>query len=67
MLQTLDADWLTIESTARYCCVSHWTIRLWIRAGDLKASQRVRKGRVLVSAVSIEKLLERQRPKVFSK
>jgi excisionase family DNA binding protein len=58
--QLLNADWLTIEETARYCRVSHWTVREWIKAGSLTATQRVRKGRILVSAVSIEKLLEKR-------
>lgn len=57
--QTLDCDWLTVAEAAKYCRCSIWTIRERIKAGALKSSQLVPNGKVLISAVSIEKMMEK--------
>lgn len=57
--QSLDQDWMTVAETAKYCRCSTWTIRQRIIDGKLKVSQMVPNGRVLISAASIEKMLEK--------
>lgn len=59
--QTLDRDWLSIDQTAEYFQVAKGTIRNWIKAGVLEASQLVPRGAVRISAASVEKQLERSR------
>lgn len=59
--QHLDTDYLTVAEAAKYCRCSAWTIRERIKAGTLQASQLVPRGKVLISAVSIEKMMEKRK------
>jgi excisionase family DNA binding protein len=59
--QTLDRDLLTVDEAAAYLRVHPMTVRRMIREGKLKASQLVARGRVLIAATDIEKLLEKSK------
>lgn len=59
--QQLDRDWLSVQQTAAYLGCSTGTVRNYIRAGALSCSQLVRRGKVRISAVSIERVLEKSR------
>ena len=58
-IQTLDREWLTVEEAAAYLRIHPMTVRRYIKSGLLPASQPVRRGRVLISAASIGKFLEK--------
>ena len=59
--QTLDRDLLTVDESAAYLRVHPMNVRRMIREGKLKASQLVARGRVLIAATDIEKLLEKSK------
>lgn len=59
--QTLDRDLLTVAEAAAYLRIHPMTVRRMIREGTLKASQLVAKGRILIAATDIEKLLEKSK------
>lgn len=59
--QTLDRDLLTVSEAAAYLRIHPMTVRRMIREGKLKASQLVAKGRILIAATDIEKLLEKSK------
>jgi len=59
--QTLDRDLLTVSEAAAYLRVHPMTVRRMIREGKLKASQLVARGRVLIAATDIEKMLEKSK------
>lgn len=61
MVQQLDRDWLTVRQAADYLQCGTGTIHRLIAEGMVTASQLVPKGRVRISSVSIEKLLEKKR------
>lgn len=51
-------DWLTIKEAALECRCSVQTIRRRVAEGTLKSFQQMRGGKVLVSAIGIEKMME---------
>lgn len=59
--QLLDRDYLSVEQAARYLQCSTRTIHRYLKAGLLSGSQIVPLGVIRISALSIEKLLERRR------
>ena len=59
--QSLDRDWFTVGQAAAYLQVSTRTIARYIDRGTLSASQLVPGGTIRISAISIEKLLEKTR------
>ncbi len=59
--QTLDRDWLTVKQTAAYFQCSTRTVHRYLDSGLLLASQLVPGGTVRISAISIERLLEKGR------
>lgn len=52
-------EWLTVRQAAKYLQVHPATIRNYINTGVLSASQLVHGGRLRISFLSIEKLLEK--------
>lgn len=52
-------EWLTVRQAAKYLQVHPATIRNYINTGVLSASQLVANGRLRISFLSIEKLLEK--------
>jgi len=60
-MTTQSQDWWTVKEAAEHLRVSIQTVRVYIAAGRIAYSQVTPRGRVLVSAASVEKLLERNR------
>jgi excisionase family DNA binding protein len=60
MTQQLDRDFLTVAEAAEYLRCSSWTVRELIKRGILEASRLVPRGKVRISAVSIEKALQKR-------
>lgn len=58
-IQILDRDWFSVAQTAAYLQVSTRTVHRYLDSGLLSASQLVAGGTLRVSAISIEKLLEK--------
>ena len=58
-MQLLDRDWLSVAQTAEYLQVSTRTVHRYLDSGRLLASQLVPKGTIRISAISIEKMLEK--------
>lgn len=56
---TLDRDFFTVGQAAAYLQLSTRTIARYIDRGTLSASQLVPGGTIRISAISIEKMLER--------
>ncbi len=56
---TLNRDWLTIKETGEYLRCGPGTVRQLIDSGQIEARQLVPRGKWLIKASSIEKLLER--------
>jgi excisionase family DNA binding protein len=59
--QMLDRDWLTVAQTAAYFQCSTRTVRRYIESGLLSKSQPVVGGKIRISAIAIETLLESNR------
>jgi excisionase family DNA binding protein len=59
--QSLDRDWFTVGQAAAYLGKTTRTIHRWMEGGLLPFSQPVPNGSILISAISIEKLLEKTR------
>lgn len=57
----LDRDWLTIEQAAAYLQRSKYSVRHYLKLGVLSSSQIIPRGHILISAVSIEKMMEKGR------
>lgn len=57
----VDRDWLTVSQTAEYIQCSRITVHRYLASGLLKGSQLVPMGVIRISAISIEKLLERSK------
>jgi len=57
-LQPITHEWVTVRQAAQYLQVHPTTIRNYVNAGVLSASQLVANGRLRISFLSIEKLLE---------
>jgi len=57
----LDRDWLTMAQAGEYLQVDARTIERWVKRGLLSASQPIPLGRIRISAVSIEKMMEKGR------
>ena len=57
-LQPIAHEWLTVRQAAKYLQVHPNTIRSYVTAGVLSASQLVPGGKLRISSASIEKLLE---------
>ena len=57
-LQPIAHEWLTVRQAAKYLQVHPVTIRNYVNAGVLSASQLVPGGRLRISFLSIERLLE---------
>ena len=64
MTQTLDRDWMTRKQAAEYLQVTAATVDRYLKSGVLQGSQLVPNGTVRISAVSIEKMLEKSRQKI---
>lgn len=60
-MMTESHEWMTLQQAAEYMQVSTRTVHRWIKAGRLRIAQVVPGGLVRVSAVSIEKMLEKSR------
>ena len=60
-MTTQSQEWWTVKEAAEHLRVSTQTVRQYIRQGRIASSQVTPRGRVLVSAASVEKLLERNR------
>jgi excisionase family DNA binding protein len=58
--QTLDRDWFTVSQTAAYLQVSTRTVHRYLDSGLLSASQLVPGGTIRISAIGIEKMLEKR-------
>jgi excisionase family DNA binding protein len=56
---TLKKDWLSSQEACSYLGISFPTLKKYIADGNLQASQIVERGKIRVSASSIEKLLNR--------
>lgn len=55
-------EFLTLAEAAKYLGYSVSRLRVLARAGIVEKRQLVKCGKVLISASSLEKLLERRRP-----
>lgn len=62
----MNHEWLTKKQAAEYLQVSVFTVHNWLKAGVLHGSQMVPRGAVRISAVSVEKLLERSKQNLQS-
>ena len=58
-LQPIAHEWLTVRQAAKYLQVHPNTIRTYVKSGTLTASQLVPGGKLRISFLSIEKLLEK--------
>jgi excisionase family DNA binding protein len=58
--QQLDRDWLTVKQAADYLQVGTLVIRQYVKRGILEGSQLVPKGKVRISAISVEKALQKR-------
>ena len=58
-LQPIAREWLTVRQAAEYLQVHPNTIHTYVKSGVLSASQLVPRGRLRISFLSIEKLLEK--------
>ena len=58
-LAPITHEWVTVRQAALYLQVHPNTIRSYVNAGVLSASQLVPGGRLRISFLSIEKLLEK--------
>ena len=54
-------EWNTVAATAAYLSCSPDIIRIWLKGGTLAYSQRVKGGAIRISAVSIEKMMEKNK------
>lgn len=59
--QALDRDLLTIKEAAAYLRVDHRTLWRMTKEGKMPYIQRLSKGRILIAATDIEKLLEKSK------
>lgn len=58
-LQPIAHEWLTVRQAAAYLQVHRNTIHTYVKQGILSGSQLVPNGRLRISFLSIEKLLEK--------
>lgn len=58
-MRTLDRDYLTVKQAAEYLNVKPQTIQQWIHRGKIQSVQAVPRGKHLISAAMIERMLRR--------